>query len=556
MAGGIRSYSTTPANNNASPPFGWPEAMLPSAVNNAARQMMADIRAGFEELPWFDFGDVPTRVDNDTITVPTDLTARYVAGRRIKLVGATTGYATISTSSYSAPSTTLDVMMDSGNVPTSLVTIAVGINTATNTAIPAFGDGTVSLPSITFVLDPDTGIYRSGANNLSFASAGAKIMEMLTGSYIAIYEQLQANDGTVGAPGHSFRNDPDTGTYRSAANVMRLATGGSDALILTTSEIAVGANHIIGNTDGAVGSPSYSFDLDTDTGVYRYTTNTIGFTAGGTVSFWVAPSQAQILDGSVGTPAIGCVNDTDTGFYRFQSGGIAYTSNGVFSVGLYGNMVSIGDGFASGDRLVLRNSTARSASNLEWYVNHAALQLRIYGYDGSVTTLGSLRIDPQLQTQDGSVSLPGWSFFNDSDSGVQRIGSNNFGFVSGGVLQGDVVAVSTGSMRVKDYDSNLQIVGYRNVPRSTTITTLSVNDVGKTIAITANIAVPNSTFAAGDAVSVYNNSSGALTITATITTLRLAGTATTGDRTLAQRGLATIWFNSATEAVISGAGVT
>jgi len=36
----------------------------------------------------------------------------------------------------------------------------------------------------------------------------------------------------------------------------------------------------------------------------------------------------------------------------------------------------------------------------------------------------------------------------------------------------------------------------------------------------------------------------------------IAGTANTGNRTLAARGMATIWFNSATEAVISGAGVS
>lgn len=138
MAGGIRSYSTTPANNNASPPFGWPEGQPPSSVNNAARQMMADIRAGFEDLPWFDFGDVPTRVDNDTITVPTDLTARYVAGRRIKIVGATTGYATISSSSYSAPDTTINVTMDSGNVPATLVTVSLGPEISTGAAVPYF----------------------------------------------------------------------------------------------------------------------------------------------------------------------------------------------------------------------------------------------------------------------------------------------------------------------------------------------------------------------------------------------------------------------------------
>lgn len=40
---GIASYSTTPSSNNSAPPNGWPEGMAPSAVNDTARQLMADI---------------------------------------------------------------------------------------------------------------------------------------------------------------------------------------------------------------------------------------------------------------------------------------------------------------------------------------------------------------------------------------------------------------------------------------------------------------------------------------------------------------------------------
>jgi hypothetical protein len=102
-------------------------------------------------------------------------------------------------------------------------------------------------------------------------------------------------------------------------------------------------------------------------------------------------------------------------------------------------------------------------------------------------------------------------------------------------------------------------IGYRNIPRSTTAGTLVAGDVGRCVAVTAAIALPNNTttFAAGDTISIYNNSSGPITITQNASiTLYLAGTATTGNRTLAQRGIATIWFNSTTEAVISGGGLT
>lgn len=97
----------------------------------------------------------------------------------------------------------------------------------------------------------------------------------------------------------------------------------------------------------------------------------------------------------------------------------------------------------------------------------------------------------------------------------------------------------------------------RNIPRSTTATTAAIGDRGKCIAITANIDIPNAVFAAGDVISIYNNSAGVLTITQGASlTLRLAGSATTGNRTIAARGWATIWFNTASEGICSGPGVT
>lgn len=100
-------------------------------------------------------------------------------------------------------------------------------------------------------------------------------------------------------------------------------------------------------------------------------------------------------------------------------------------------------------------------------------------------------------------------------------------------------------------------IGYRNIPRSTTTTTAVVADRGKCIAIGANITIPSAVYAAGDAISIYNNTAGNLTILqGSGLTLRQAGTANTGNRTIAQRGMATVWFNSATEAIISGPGIT
>lgn len=134
---GIENWSTTAASNNSSPPAGAPEGMAPSAVNDVIRQIMADVRSQLQDGQWLNWGHTPTRVDDDTFTVATDLTTTYHAGRRLKVTGSATGYCTIASSSYSNPNTTVNVTMDSGNLPATLSAVHVSILSATNAALPS-----------------------------------------------------------------------------------------------------------------------------------------------------------------------------------------------------------------------------------------------------------------------------------------------------------------------------------------------------------------------------------------------------------------------------------
>ena len=86
---------------------------------------------------------------------------------------------------------------------------------------------------------------------------------------------------------------------------------------------------------------------------------------------------------------------------------------------------------------------------------------------------------------------------------------------------------------------------------------LAASDLGKTISTASTVYVAASIFNAGDVVSVYNNSASSITITQnTSVTMYLGGTATTGNRTLAQRGIATLLCVAANNFVITGAGLT
>jgi hypothetical protein len=102
-------------------------------------------------------------------------------------------------------------------------------------------------------------------------------------------------------------------------------------------------------------------------------------------------------------------------------------------------------------------------------------------------------------------------------------------------------------------------LGYLNIPQSgsdkTTSYTLATSDVGEFIGVgtSGSITIPDATFAAGDAISIFNNTTGAITITCTITTAYIAGTdADKATVSLATRGVATILFISGTVCVITG----
>ncbi len=103
------------------------------------------------------------------------------------------------------------------------------------------------------------------------------------------------------------------------------------------------------------------------------------------------------------------------------------------------------------------------------------------------------------------------------------------------------------------------LVGYRNIPRSgsakTTSYSLVTGDVGEYIEIGSggSVTIPDATFATGDVVSVFNNTSGNITITCSITTAYIAGTdSDKATMTLATRGVATILFISGTVCVVNG----
>jgi len=137
--------------------------------------------------------------------------------------------------------------------------------------------------------------------------------------------------------------------------------------------------------------------------------------------------------------------------------------------------------------------------------------------------------------------------------GITTISGNN----SGDETTASIVSKLASATVISDSSGKL-----RSVPQNaqTAAYVLVASDNGKHIAITSGgVTVPANTFAAGDVVTIVNNSSLSQTITsASGLTLQWAGqtTSTTGNRTLGLYGIATILFLSSTFAIISGAGLS
>jgi hypothetical protein len=131
-------YSLTPSSNTAAPPDGAPEGMLPSAVNDTMRDMMAQIR---------DCGD-GIRDGTYTMTAP-------------KITGGTITGSTINNSAIGG------------------TTAAAGaFTTLSATGVTTVQAGTVSLPAITTTGDTNTGIFFPAADTIAFTEGGVEAMRI------------------------------------------------------------------------------------------------------------------------------------------------------------------------------------------------------------------------------------------------------------------------------------------------------------------------------------------------------------------------------------------
>ena len=238
-------------------------------------------------------------------------------------------------------------------------------------------------------------------------------------------------------------------------------------------------------------------------------------------------------------PAEGITYVVKTANYTASAneGVIADTSGGAFTVTLPASP-------STGDQVVI-------ADGADWSTNNLTVGRNGSTIDGTAEDLVCDLEGVSIQfVYDGST----WEVYALAASSTD---------LSDFAKYGDTTANFTGTLQ--NGGSNVLVdtdigstVGYPNIPAvgtKTTSYTLATGDVGKYVQVGTggSITIPNSTFSEGDAITIFNNTTGNVTITCSITTAYIAGTDTdVASVTLATRGLATILFISGTVCAISG----
>jgi len=139
---------------------------------------------------------------------------------------------------------------------------------------------------------------------------------------------------------------------------------------------------------------------------------------------------------------------------------------------------------------------------------------------------------------------------NATDFAIVGTGANNMVF---GTNSAERMRIDS-SGKITDQYGNIRAIPQSGSDKTTSYT-LATTDVGRFIGVGSggSITVPNATFSTGAVVSIFNNTSGNVTLTMSITTAYIGGTdADKATITLATRGIATILFISGTVCVVNG----
>ena len=153
--------------------------------------------------------------------------------------------------------------------------------------------------------DTTTGLLkiRNAANSAwvtigTLASVNLGLLPVAGGTMTGV---LAVTAGTAALPGIAVSGDTNTGIYSPGADQVAISTGGTSRLAVSTT--AVSSTLAVDVPLGAVGTPSFTFTGDLNTGLFSPGADTVALVTGGT-------NRVQVTSG--GTVLISCTSFPST----------------------------------------------------------------------------------------------------------------------------------------------------------------------------------------------------------------------------------------------------
>jgi hypothetical protein len=498
-------------------------------------------------------GDAAFTFVNGTGTATMSLGVASTTSAALKLYNSASANSVSLASGNNSAAWTLTLPTSAGTNNYALLTDGSG-----NTSWGAVATGTISTGTIGQIT------YYSGTNTLSGTSTG-------TGVLTALGNNVTGSNGIVLATSPTITTPTTSGNVTATGTAARFLADFDNATVTNRFSFQTST------TNGLTGI--YALPNGNATGAAWQATNNSDPTNASKIMITTnASTDVQLVSGINGT-------GTYLPLSIYTNGGKSAefsTTKGTFTLGVSGSTAGV-LGIAGSTAGTVSIQGAASAGtynfNLPTSAGTSGQPLLSGGGGASSMTFGTLGVSgggTGVTTSTGSGSV----VLSTSPTLVTPV----LGAATATSINGLTITSSTGTLTVTNgktasFSNSITFagtdgttmtfppasssIGYLNIPQNsqTSAYVAAIGDVGKHISITTGgVTVNASVFSAGDVFTIYNNSGSNQTITAGASvTFRLAGTATTGNRTLAQYGVATLLCvtGGATPTfVVSGGGVT
>ncbi len=416
--------------------------------------------------------------------------------------------------------------------------------------MPRNSSGTYSLYTPGNPVVTNTVISSTWANNTLADLASALTDSLSRTGDGGMQAPLELDNGAIGAPGLTWAAEPTSGLYRNAAGDFRYSISAADVWRWTATGMVAGAA-----TGGPQGAGTINATAFYDDGV-----QITGANPTGTIGLTAVNGTAVTYMRSDGAPALSqAIVPTWTGVHTFANAAGTFNTNTNPSY-YWNDTDSSSDAKiwrfnAVTDSLVLSTRTdangggqnvlsfARSGTTVGLMAFGNATANNAFSFLGTgVVTSGGVHRGP-----DGSTSAPTYSFTGDTNTGFYTPSAAS-----------DDIWMSLGGTGYP--------VGYRGMPSRTTSgnDSTAATDNGRSVTYTGagghTFTIDSDFGTASNIMVLINSGSASLAIaeslSGTLSWFNGSGSISTGARTLAVGGVATIWMLDANNAYIWGVGLT